>query len=121
MKNFLYVSLGGGAGSLLRYIITSPDLVPFSLELLFINIAGSFMIGLFTGAASSKKMNEGLLLFLATGFCGGLTTFSAFAGESYKLAGQSAFSVSLYLISAAFMGLIAAYAGLRLAERKGEE
>ena len=120
MKNFLYVSLGGGAGALFRYFITSPDLVPFSLELLYINVAGSFMIGLFTGAAGSKHINEGLLLFLTTGFCGGLTTFSAFAGEAYKLSGQSAFSMSLYLISAAFLGLVAAYAGLRLASKRGK-
>ena len=119
MKSFVYVALGGGAGAIIRHIITGSGLVSLSVSLLLINIAGSFLIGLLTGAASSKHINEAQLLFLSTGFCGGLTTFSAFAGESYNIGAQSALLMLIYVVSTALLGIMAAYSGRRLTAKRG--
>ena len=93
MKNILYVFLGGGIGSVLRYLLFL--LIPstiFPFATFAVNIAGSFLIGLLAGlygmSASMQSSHHGLLLFLATGLCGGFTTFSTFSKESFGLMQQ---------------------------------
>ncbi|MBT8394101.1 MAG: fluoride efflux transporter CrcB [Flavobacteriaceae bacterium] len=90
MKQVFLVFIGGGLGSMLRFwiskIFNNPEnTIPFGT--LGVNILGSFLIGLFIGLAVkySSIINTNTLLFLSTGFCGGFTTFSAFAQENYAL------------------------------------
>ncbi len=93
MKNVLYVFLGGGIGSVLRYVLCL--LIPsssFPAATFVVNITGSFLIGLFAALygmqPTAQSGHQALLLFLTTGLCGGFTTFSTFSKESYSLIQQ---------------------------------
>jgi CrcB protein len=87
MKQLLLVFLGGGFGSSLRYFISkylndSQLGVPYGT--FFVNILGCLIIGFLLGFAFKyKSISNETMLLLATGFCGGFTTFSAFAYENY--------------------------------------
>jgi CrcB protein len=89
MKQFLLVFLGGGLGSMLRYAIGSwmaHSKAGVPLGTMTVNVVGSLLIGLVLGwALKFPSTSPTLVLLLATGFCGGFTTFSAFAFENYEL------------------------------------
>ena len=89
MLNCLIVTLGGGIGACLRYLI---GLIPlkepftFPIKTLFINLLGCFVIGLIaTLAAKTTSLSPRTILFIKTGLCGGFTTFSTFALETETL------------------------------------
>ena len=73
----LLVALGGGAGASGRYLLARyvPAYKGFPAATFAANVIGCFLLGLFTGAALSTEMAA----LLATGFCGGLSTYSTFA------------------------------------------
>jgi CrcB protein len=90
IKNILLVGLGGGAGSILRYLCQRWFAAIYSHSFPWgtfaVNVAGCFLIGLFWGLTfKSFDSNEHWKLFLMTGICGGFTTFSAFTLESIGL------------------------------------
>ncbi len=86
MKQLLLVFIGGGFGSVLRFIIakylnSSENGIPYGT--FAANIIGSLLIGIILGlAAKNNTLTENQTLLLATGFCGGFTTFSTFAYEN---------------------------------------
>lgn len=89
MLDCFFVGIGGFIGTVCRYLI---GLLPFEAEngfpfkTLFINIIGSFLIGLITAlAAKNKSFDPHILLMCKVGICGGFTTFSTFAYESSEL------------------------------------
>ena len=89
-RNLLLVGVGGAAGSMLRYgigHITSRFVTnPFPLGTFFINIMGSLVIGILFGLVGRNQwLQQGGMLLLASGFCGGFTTFSTFALENVNL------------------------------------
>ncbi len=78
----LLVALGAALGAPLRYAIaTALDLERFPYGTLLVNVVGSFLLGLFVGAGATGHW----LAFLGTGFCGGFTTYSAFAVQTHRL------------------------------------
>ncbi len=89
MVNVLLVMLGGAAGSALRYWVgtllpTAPGVFP--LPTFLVNVAGSFVLGLLVGHGMvARAPAPSMHLLLGTGFCGGFTTYSAFAVESVTL------------------------------------
>ena len=90
MKALLLVFVGGGIGSALRYLIgktlNDPDINGFPWGTFLVNLLGSLIIGLLFGWALQKsKLPTDTLLLVAVGFCGGFTTFSAFAFEGMTL------------------------------------
>lgn len=86
MKTWLFIFLGGGLGSLFRYLISK--LIPFTKTgfpwpTLIANFIGCLLIGLLLGwALKTQSMRSDFYLFAAVGFCGGLTTFSTFSLEN---------------------------------------
>ncbi|MCF6347161.1 MAG: fluoride efflux transporter CrcB [Flavobacteriaceae bacterium] len=87
MKQLLFVFVGGGFGSIARYLLakyfnSSTDGIPYGTFLA--NVLGSLLIGIILGfAAKNDTLTQNQTLLLATGFCGGFTTFSAFAYENH--------------------------------------
>ena len=87
IKSFILVGLGGSIGATLRFIISSSFKTNgFPFYTLFINIIGCLAIGivLALGDKTSSFSNDAKL-FLATGICGGFTTFSTFSAENVQL------------------------------------
>ena len=121
MKNFLLVFIGGGFGSGLRYLIgkyLNSSLGSFPIGTFTVNILGSLLIGLILGyAAKENSLSQNQVLLLATGFCGGFTTFSAFAHENFQLLKTGAImQFSIYTISSIVVGLIAVFIGIYIAK-----
>lgn len=116
----LLVGIGGFIGSVSRYysqqIITRffPSSLPFGT--LAINVAGCFLIGvIYAFSEKGNILTPEWRLFLATGFCGGFTTFSTFSFESIQLINDGEWLyVSLYVTFSVFIGFIATYLGMSL-------
>ena len=117
MKSFLLVFFGGGLGSSLRYLV-SIAMNQYSKVLPFgtftVNILGCLLIGLILGyAQKDNTLTSNQTLLLVTGFCGGFTTFSAFANENLELIKNGEiFDFSMYSISSIVVGIVAVFVGL---------
>jgi len=116
---FLLVFIGGGFGSVLRYAIgrfmtNSNNGIPYAT--LLVNIIGSLLIGMILGLSLKNSFfSEQQTLLLATGFCGGFTTFSAFAFEnSIFIKNGDYFNFALYTILSIILAVIAVFIGLFL-------
>ena len=122
MKGFLLVFLGGGLGSGLRYLVTIA-LNQYSKVLPFgtftVNILGCLLIGLILGYAQKENtLTSNQTLLLATGFCGGFTTFSAFAKENLEIIKNGElFNFSVYTIGSVLIGILAVFIGFYLTNR----
>lgn len=117
LSNFLLVGLGGAAGSMLRYAIQRMGNAGFPFGTLLVNIAGCFLIGVLWGL-SAQGMSEQKKLLLATGFCGGFTTFSSFSQEGIGLISANRWtSFILYTGLSVTAGLLATYLGLKITTR----
>lgn len=119
MKQIVLVFIGGGFGSVLRFLVgkwlnTSND--GFPLGTFIANILGSLCIGLILGyAAKSDALSQNQTLLLATGFCGGFTTFSTFAYENQLFLKSGDFtSFAFYTILSFVVGFLAVFLGLYL-------
>jgi len=117
----LLVFLGGGMGSVLRFFISktyNTYFQNFFLGTFLVNIIGCLLIGFVLGASlKSNYLTQNQTLLLSTGFCGGFTTFSAFAFEKHSLlkAGEL-IHFSFYTISSIVVGVLAIALGLWLAK-----
>lgn len=116
--NLLLVGAGGFAGSIARYVtVVSLEKrlnAVFPYGTLTVNIAGSFILGVVIAwvAARSEGNSDSWRLLVGTGFCGGFTTFSAFAAENVNLFDQRLASTALlYMILSVAGGLLAVWAG----------
>ena len=119
MKQFLLVFVGGGFGSVLRYLIgkylnSTENGIPYGT--FAANILGSLLIGIILGlAAKNDTLSQNQTLLLATGFCGGFTTFSTFAYENHVFLKSGDFtSFALYTIASFIIGFLAVFAGMYL-------
>ena len=122
MKSFLLVFLGGGLGSGLRYLV-SIAMNQYSKVLTYgtfiVNILGCLLIGLILGYSQKENtLTSNQTLLLATGFCGGFTTFSAFANENLELIKNGElFNFSVYTIGSVLIGILAVYISFYLTNR----
>jgi fluoride exporter len=93
----LAVAVGAGIGALLRWaagLWLNGQWSGFPLGTLLVNCAGGLMIGIAL-VGFERVPHEVLRLLLVTGFLGGLTTFSAFSGESLTLMQRGAWGLAL--------------------------
>ena len=111
------VALGAAAGGLLRWrigLLLNSIWAGFPLGTLLVNIVGGLLIGMAL-EWFGRQPDEMLKLLLVTGFLGGLTTFSAFSGESLALLQRGAFGLALVHTLAHLLGALGAAAlGLTL-------
>ena len=122
MKQALLVFLGSGIGGSLRYLIgkylnTNTNEIPWGT--LIVNILGSLLIGIVLGLAlKNNTLSQNQTLLLATGFCGGFTTFSAFANEGLQLLKNGQTSLFfLYVIGSITLGLLCVWLGYIFIEK----
>ena len=119
MKQLLLVFVGGGFGSVLRYLLgrylnSAESGIPYGT--FAANILGSLLIGFILGlAAKNEALTQNQTLLLATGFCGGFTTFSTFAYENHVFLKSGDFSsFAFYTIASFVVGFLAVFAGIYL-------
>ena len=95
---FVYVAGGGALGASLRFLISNvcKDYFPyFPIGTLFVNVLGSFFIGLLVGYLNSREISEIFFkYFLIIGLLGSFTTFSAFSIETIELIKEGKISLS---------------------------
>jgi len=113
-KNFLLVGAGGAIGSMVRYaayLFVGTKSFPFAT--LTVNIIGSFIIGLVLAfSLKDESFLNNWKLFLATGICGGFTTFSAFSAENVVLLQNEKYLLALsYILVSIITGIAAAWFG----------
>lgn len=120
IKNIILVGLGGGAGSILRYLcqrwFAEVYAHSFPWGTFAVNITGCFLIGLIWGISfRSFDSNEHWKLFLMTGICGGYTTFSAFTLEGIGLLREQKLGLFFLYVSASVLaGLASTLIGMKL-------
>ena len=119
MKEIAYIFIGGGVGSVLRYLAQisinermSGIGFPFSWGTFIVNIAGSLLIGLFYSISERWNLSMEMRLLLTTGLCGGFTTFSTFSNDGLSLLrGEFYGTFLLYALLSIGLGLVAVLAG----------
>lgn len=116
LRNYLFVALGGMVGSVLRYAASQlirPSHFPWAT--LTVNVIGSLIIGLVVGYYNRPGTDDAMRLLLATGLCGGFTTYSAFSTENVQLLQGGHYSTALsYIAATLLLGFGATAAGFIL-------
>ena len=111
LKEIVLVGLGGGAGSILRYLTSvwlgGWNKTGFPWATFTVNMLGCLVIGMLIGLLVRQPEEQQLRLLLITGFCGGYTTFSTFASENLALiqSGQM-LTVAAYVLSSTVLGVL---------------
>ncbi len=117
LKILISVFVGGGTGSLLRYVsqLIITRYLPFGmipLATFSVNVVGSFLIGLFYAISARFNLSDDVRLLLTTGLCGGFTTFSTFSYEGMAMIRQGSYGTfALYAAASVSICIAAAFAG----------
>lgn len=130
MRAVLLIAAGGAAGSVMRYLTSAmtarffngqfapPVRASLSVPLatLIANTIGCLLIGLLMGFFIKNNLEHSdMKWLLVTGFCGGYTTFSAFAFENVSLLQSQQYATAFFYISISLIvGLGAVWTGLFL-------
>lgn len=123
MNKIILVLFGGAIGTGCRYglssfvysVVKEPT---FPYGNLIINVSGSFLIGFLAEMFEARVLvSPDVRVAILTGLLGGYTTFSSFSFETYALMRDGEMWRALLNISASvLLGLIAVWAGMRLAQ-----
>ncbi|MBX2925968.1 MAG: fluoride efflux transporter CrcB [Chitinophagaceae bacterium] len=120
MKAILIIWIGGGLGSVLRYLaqlgMSKLVTTTFPAGTFLVNITGCFIIGLLYGLADKYTvLTTEWRLFLVTGLCGGYTTFSSFSYEGISLFRQGNYTYFiLYVVLSVVIGLLSTLGGMNI-------
>ena len=116
-SKLLFVFIGGGIGSVLRYgsnSILNLFLIG-QLGTLFVNVFGSFVFGILVSIGEDKS--EYFNLFLLTGLLGGFTTFSQFSFDVVTLQNNGNLYSIIYILSSVLISITMALLGIYIANR----
>jgi fluoride exporter len=93
---FILLVIGALAGAFLRYKIVSSAMLlgALPLNVLVVNIIGSFILGVFSIVSISWNLDTKYSILVAVGFCGSLTTMSSFALETSNLLDNRLFYIA---------------------------
>ncbi|MFD5141413.1 fluoride efflux transporter CrcB [Streptomyces sp. NPDC058378] len=121
MSDFLLVAIGGVVGAPLRYLtdraVQARHDTVFPWGTFSVNVVGSLILGILTGAALSGTAGHTVQLLLGTGLCGALTTYSTFSYETLRLAESGAkFFAAANVAASIVAGLGAVFVGFALAQ-----
>jgi fluoride exporter len=99
---FVLLAVGAVVGAFLRYrLVESPiSVAGLPVNVLVVNVLGSFILGLFSVAALFLNLDAKYSLLVAVGFCGSFTTMSSFALETSILWESNRFALVLLNILA---------------------
>ena len=116
-SKFFLVFVGGGIGSILRYVTNSflNLYVIGQLGTLFVNVFGSFVFGILVSIGENRS--EYFNLFLLTGLLGGFTTFSQFSFDVVTLQNSGSLSSIIYILSSVLLSISMALLGMYIANR----
>jgi CrcB protein len=120
MRPLLFIGIGGGLGSMLRYLLQvfvgRHVPIVFPLGTFLVNCSGCFLIGMFYSLSTKYTgISPEWRLFLITGICGGYTTFSTYSYDGLVLLREgSTLHFLLYMIGSVVLGLMATFAGAAL-------
>ena len=118
LKSILLVGLGSAGGGIARFLISKYahhfTSLSFPLGTMAVNILGCFIIGLIYSLISkSTASGANIHLLLATGFCGGFTTFSSFIHENYTMIERgNILECALYTGLSITLGMLALYCAI---------
>ena len=126
MMIWLYIAAGSALGGVSRYAVAVAMQQRFGLTFpigtLLINVTGSFLLGVIMrhamgGAMGGTQLSSEMRLFLATGFCGGFTTFSTFSFETVFMLESGEYGrATMYVVLSIVLSLAAAFLGFGLAQ-----
>jgi len=112
-NTLVLIFVGGGIGSVLRYLIGLPfkmGNISLPIGTLLANISAAIIIAITFALANKSNISPRTLFFLTTGLCGGLSTFSTFSFETVQLFQQEQFGwavINIMVTNLACIGLIA--------------
>ncbi|MGW6308237.1 fluoride efflux transporter CrcB [Streptomyces niveus] len=121
MSDYLLVAIGGVVGAPLRYLtdraVQARHDSVFPWGTFTVNVVGSLILGLLTGAALSGTAGHTVQLLLGTGLCGAMTTYSTFSYETLRLAESGArFFAAANVIASLAAGIGAVFGGFALSQ-----
>jgi CrcB protein len=123
LKAISIVGIGGAVGSIFRFLLTDTieaRFVPshFPYGTLVVNVTGCFAIGLIYALTDKFNIAPEWRAFLATGICGGYTTFSAFSYQGISLMREGhTVQFFVYIFGSVLLGLIATLIPVILIEK----
>jgi CrcB protein len=103
---WLYVAAGAAVGAPLRYVVAGRLDAHLPWGTLLVNVAGSFLLGWLSGA----DVGGAAPALLGAGFCGGLTTYSAFAVQTHERGARLGAAYAAGTLTAALAAAAAGYA-----------
>jgi CrcB protein len=117
VKSLVLVALGGGAGSMLRYLVgllwLRVPTTPLAWGTLTVNVTGSLALGFLARLFAPPHGSPALFLFLTVGLCGGYTTFSTFTLDLFVFAERGAWGRAvLYALVSVVISYGALVAGM---------
>jgi CrcB protein len=117
----IWIFLGGGVGSILRYLIGGlvqrSAHAGFPAGTLAVNVIGCFLIGVLAQHYMNVQAHPNMRAALITGFCGGFTTFSAFSLETVGLLrGGEYAKTAAYVVLSVSVSILATISGMAAAK-----